>query len=428
MEAFLRRLEPLWAPHPGQRAFLTAPASFKVLACGRRWGKTDACAVAALHALTCDAPTRHLLIAPTADQARLLFDRTLELLRGFAPEAEPRVRWHPYPTLAFGPHRLQARSAHVGRSLRGHEATHIVVDEAAFLPEAVITEVALPMLAATAGRMTLVSTPNGRNHFWRFFEMGRRGENGLWSYRGPSSENPAVSREFLALQRRLIAERAYRVEYEAEFADGADQVFRSEAIERCLAAAPGPVTPPFSVGVDWARYGDFTAAVVLAGHRDEAAVVHLEQWHRESWARQLERIAAILERYAPARVLCDATGIGDPLLEALRARRPDVAVEGLVFTPAAKAELVDGLAWALEKGALRLPPEPELRRQLEHFRAAPRPSGSVRLEAESGYHDDLVIALALAVRQLPARYRSGLWLGPPRRFRAASTAEELSAS
>jgi hypothetical protein len=35
-----------WTAHPGQLAFLESTAKIKVLACGRRWGKTDACAAA----------------------------------------------------------------------------------------------------------------------------------------------------------------------------------------------------------------------------------------------------------------------------------------------------------------------------------------------------------------------------------------------
>ena len=52
MQEFLDWLSPIWKPHPGQLAFLEAKAKTKVLACGRRWGKTDACAVQILSKLT----------------------------------------------------------------------------------------------------------------------------------------------------------------------------------------------------------------------------------------------------------------------------------------------------------------------------------------------------------------------------------------
>src|SRR5262249_9614122 len=147
--------------HPGQREFLLHPAKFKVLACGRRWGKTDACAVQVLQALHRPFPTKHLILAPTADQASLLFERVVGLLgrpsgrsdgsdESDGSEKSDKSDWKlkhsPYPRLRFGAHTVMARSGHLPRALRGHEATHIVVDEAAYLPESLVTEVAMPML------------------------------------------------------------------------------------------------------------------------------------------------------------------------------------------------------------------------------------------------------------------------------------------
>ena len=412
VEAFLELLKPHWQPHPGQREFLMSPSSFRVLACGRRWGKTDACAVSALHALTQPSPTKHLILAPTADQAQLLFDRVVELADAFGLAA--KVRRTPHPRLTVGPHRLQARSAHVPRSLRGLEATHIIVDEAAYLPESVITEVALPMLAATKGRITLISTPRGRTHFWRFFRMGERGEHGIWSRQAPSSENPRVSPEFLAIQRELISPRAYRVEYEAAFEDQEGRVFRQECIEQAVRAAP-EAEGQVCIGIDWARYGDATALAVVRGTRDGAALLDLHQWHNMGWAQQIRQAEQVIRAWPGARVLCDATGVGDPVLESLRAAMPGHRLEGFVFSASSKAELIDGLAWQLERSALALPPHPELLRELEHFEAQTRASGSVSLEGR-GFHDDLVTALALAVRQLPRAYGGGLLVGAPRKF------------
>lgn len=159
-------LASVWQPHAGQRAFLENAARLKVLACGRRWGKTDACAAQIVSALLRESPAKVLIIAPTLDQARLLFDRVVEMLEALTlPPAPPlhfvrqsgggeigiKIRRSPYPHMRWGRHTVMARSGQLGRSLRGNEATHIVIDEAAFLPEEIITEIAMPMLATTSG-------------------------------------------------------------------------------------------------------------------------------------------------------------------------------------------------------------------------------------------------------------------------------------
>lgn len=414
MPNLAERLYSAWTPHPGQAEFLAADARIRVLACGRRWGKTDACAASIVLAMG-DRPTRTLILAPTLDQARLLFDRTTELLA--AAGTDPiKVRRSPFPTLDWLGHTVVARSGHIGRSLRGNEATHVVVDEAAFVPEDLVTEVAMPMLAATDGRLTLISTPRGHNHFWRFFEMGTRRENGVWSRRAPTAESPLIPTGFLELQRQLVSERAYAVEYEAAFLDGAGQVFRTEAVDACLVPDLGPAQGPVGIGVDWARYRDFTAVAVLVGTREQATLVEIDRFHGLGWREQVDRVCRILARYPGARVWCDATGVGDPLLEMVQSRVGS-GVRGLTFTPSAKAEIVDNLAWMFESRALRMRPEPELLKELQHFERRESDSGSVRLGAGGGFHDDLVVALALAAKGLPRFASASVVLGETRKFR-----------
>lgn len=406
MQAFLKQIEPIWRPHPGQEAFLLAAAKIKVLACGRRWGKTDASAIKLIHALTKDYPTRHILVAPSQDQAQILFDRTVDLLKLIAPTESIKVVRTPFPKLTFGQHRLQARSGHLGYALRGHDATHIIVDEAAFVNESLITEIAMPMLATSDGELTLISTPKGHNHFWRFFEMGRNGEHGVWSRQGPSSENPQVSAEFLRIQRELLNERAFQVEYEARFIDGKGQVFKTDAVEACLISRlESDPAPPYSIGIDWARYTDFTALACVAGNRDGAVLVGLDRWQGIGWQEQVRRAAEWISQYPGARVQCDGTGVGDPVTEMLRDQLPNTSIEGVTFTSRTKTELVDGLAAVIDRAAIQMLPHVELLKELQHFEATPSASGLPRLAAVNGFHDDLVCALALAVRGLDRPYR-----------------------
>lgn len=425
MQRYLDWIKSVWTPHPGQLEFLLNPSKFKVLACGRRWGKTDACAAQIVQALHRPFPTKHLILAPTSDQASLVFERALALLDSIGthlsepdkePAVKPKVKRTPYPHLRFGAHTVMARSGQIPRSLRGNEATHIVVDEAAYLPESLVTEVAMPMLATTDGYLTLVSTPHGRNHFWRFFQMGQRGENGIWSRQAPSRESPYVSESFLAIQKELISERAYGVEYDAEFMDSAGQVFKTEAVQSCLVTKLPDTIGPFCVGVDWARYGDYTAVAVLGGHEEVAVLTELHRFNGLTWTEGVKRVAAIIEPYGHARVLCDATGVGDPVIEMLQQRLPNTPVIGVTFTQPVKASLIDGLSWIIERRALSMTPNPQLLRELEHFEAKTTESGGTKLSARGGYHDDLVVALALAARQLDRPYRAQIVVGSKRTF------------
>lgn len=397
VERVLRLLEPFWRPHPGQRAFLESEARIKVLACGRRWGKTDACAVEVVAALHAPSPTRHVILAPTQDQANLLLDRVAELLSKLPMESMgglPELRRTPHPRLRLGPHRVTARSGHLARALRGNEATHLVIDEAAFVPESLILEVAMPMLATSDGRATLISTPNGRNHFWRFYRYGLLGEHGVWSRTGPSAENPMVSEAFLSVQRELLSDRAYATEYLAEFRDSAGQVFRTEAVESCVVAHLPKVAGTACIGVDFGKSQDATAVAVLRGTRQQAILEELHGFQEPSWARTAERIAVIVHRHPGALVIADGTGAGDAVIETLEAalgRR----VRPFLFDNRRKGALIDDLVAAFEHRRLAIPALPDLLRELQHYEAGESLAGNRLLGAASGYHDDLVTALAL---------------------------------
>lgn len=424
MTAFLRELAPVWQPHSGQLAFLQADARIKVLSCGRRWGKTDACAAEVVGSLMGGEPTRHLLLAPTLAQAQILFQRVLDLLAGLIehrPRREPslsaKVRRTPFPRARVGIHSISARSGHVGRSLRGDGATHIVVDEAAFVPEELITEVAMPMLATTDGRLTLISTPRGRNHFWRFFQMGRDRRHGVWSRTAPSSESPFVSGGYLELQRELISERAFRTEYLGEFLESEGRVFRTDAIDAALVSQLGPaVAERYWIGIDWALSVDATAVVAMAGTRRDARLVAAHRFQADSWSDTVCRVREILKQFPHAEAFADATGVGAPVLEQLQRELPSARLHGATFTSPFKSSLIGNLVWMFENGAIQMEPHPDLIRELQHFEAVPSGTGTVRLGAASGFHDDLVIAMALACYRMPAGPPAPVRLGETRRF------------
>jgi len=386
-----------WYPHAGQRAFLEARAPIRVLACGRRWGKTEAAAVEIARLLLEPAPRMALLVAPSLEQALIPFERVAGLLRQAGQS--PTIRRTPAPVLILGQSRLWARSAvRGGLYLRGRKAHLIVVDEAAYVPEPVVTEVLMPMLSDTGGRLALVSTPRGKNYFYRLFLEGQQGGERVWSLRSPSWQNPLLSPRMLLMQAQMMSERQFQVEYGAAFLDDAGQVFRTEWVDRALLTRLEP-EGLIVAGVDWARYQDWTAVAILQGSQEAARMLAIRRWQGLAWAEQVDTLARLLTAHGVQKVLCDRTGVGDPLVESLQ-NALSIPVEGLTFTRAVKQSLVEALALMLEQGRLQLLPDMALLQELYHFEVSATPAG-VRFSAAHQSHDDMVIALALAARALP---------------------------
>ena len=147
----------------------------------------------------------------------------------------------------------------------------------------------------------------------------------------------------------------------------------------------------YIMGVDFARHHDFTVAYV-ADARTRRVVRELRFTNLE-WLSQVERIQALARDYNNAEIVCDATGVGDVIVELLQGR--GLHVTPYVMSPGSKDRIIQSLVLALEKEEIRFPEYPQLRRELQVYETRVLPSGRVQTGAPVGYHDDCPTALAL---------------------------------
>jgi hypothetical protein len=188
---------------------------------------------------------------------------------------------------------------------------------------------------------------------------------------------------------------------------------------------PGRRTPPpprCFVGVDLAQVSDYTAIAVAErlGAAREAAyhVRHLERIERGTSyplivarVAELARAPAIAER---ATLVVDGTGVGRAVIDLLRAERlrprlvPVTITAGLeasregLYWHVPKRDLVAAVQVALQTRRLKvgpaLPAAELLTRELEAFQIKLSPAGHDSYGVwREGAHDDLVLAVALAV-------------------------------
>lgn len=296
---------------------------------------------------------------------------------------------------------LQVRSADDPDSLRGEGLNRVILDECAFIAESAWSDAIRPALSDRKGSALLISTPKGRNWFWRLWTKGQHGDDPEWmSWQFPSVSNPFLDPSEIEAAKDDLPERTFRQEYECEFLDEHGSVFRCvrEAIDagRKDNAEPEP-THQYTLGVDLARVEDFT---VIAGIDETGRQVYFERFNQISWERQTAAIVAAAARYK-ARVFLDSTGVGDPIFE--RLRQAGVNVSPFHFTNQSKEALIDNLALRIERGEARLMDVPAQTNELLAYQYELTPSRNVRMNAPEGMHDDTVIALALAFWGLRGR-------------------------
>ncbi len=210
----------------------------------------------------------------------------------------------------------------------------------------------------------------------------------------------------------MLSPRQFAVEYEAQFVDDLASVFAWEEIEAAAArslhstlnsqlSTPSPEC--VVAGIDWARYSDYTAVVAVGVGEGGCEVIATDRFNGMGWNLQIDRVIRFLRENRVTAALADQTSLGDPLLEQLRSRLcqdgADVAVEGYGFTNQSKRDLIEALALRFAQGTIAIPRDQQIMRELQYFEYELTSSGNVRMNARSGCHDDLVIALALACRQ-----------------------------
>lgn len=392
--------------HPGQARLQADAARFKVVMCGRRWGKTkDGCRWIAEGALAGE------LCGWFAPEYKVLGDAWRELLAWLGPVVRSKNEQDKRIELVTGGviECWTLDNPDAGRSRKYHRA---VVDEAGLVADLLTRwrQAIRPTLVDYQGAARFYGTPKGRRSgFVALFARGLDAEDPEWSsHRAPTLENPYIPAAEIEAARKDLTPEEFAQEFEAIPMDdganpfGLDRI--ADAVLRPGARAwpdvgPGGLSaePAVVYGCDLARALDYT---VLVGLDAWGRVCHLSRW-QAPWATTVQRVLQTTKaadgRAVP--VVTDATGVGDAITA-------DLSLQGALVTPyvfsqPSKTRLMQRLITAFQAGTVTLPGAPGtptaawLRTELESFEFTFTASG-VKYEAPPGLHDDGVMALGLA--------------------------------
>jgi hypothetical protein len=377
-------------PHLNQKRVLVDRSRFRVVVCGRRFGKTELGKIASLNRAV--RGERVWWLAPTWDQGQGVWRDIKVSVAGmrdylYVNNSERLIE---FP----GGGNLQVKTTGIPENLRGAGLDFVVFDEAAFMFAGIWGEIVRPMLLEKRGDALFLSTPFGRNWFWQVYQWGVDPLEPEWnSHHYSTMDNPLIDADEIESLRRRTAERTWREEYLAEFMDGDGLVFRG------IDGAMGHKLDVFPVagrryffGVDWGKDNDYTVIAVIDA--DQGALVALDRFNQIGWHFQRERLMTMFRKWRPVVVWAEENSIGSVNIDALQ--REGLPVRPFQTTHKSKQPLIEGLALALERGDLKMIPDEVLRSELLAYTVVRLPGGGFRYSAPSGGHDDTVIAAALA--------------------------------
>lgn len=216
------RLPPL---HAAQEEVFLDPNPFKVVVCGRQWGKTVLGAIMCVGEATKGGDV--WWVAPSFPIGELgwkIIDELCRQIPGTRFEGRPIFRI----TLPSGG-TIQLRSADNPDSLRGATLNGVVFDEAAQAkPEAWPT--LEPTLAIRGGWAMFISTPRGTNWFHDLFLEAEQ-LDGWKTWRFPSESSPYMKPGSLERARKRHSSLWFSQEYLAEFISTGESQFHADWIQ-----------------------------------------------------------------------------------------------------------------------------------------------------------------------------------------------------
>ena len=199
--------------HETQKKVASDLHRFRVLCCGRRWGKTTL-AIDTLKARASIMPnSRVVYIAPTIQQARdIAWEQLKKEFKG-ADLNETRLEIR-IPNGSY----IALRGWEAVETLRGQKFDLVIIDEVASMRGfwGSWQEVIRPTLTDTKGEAMFISTPKGFNHFYDLFNEERRDKD-YKSFHFSSHQNPFLPVEELNKAKEELTEDRFSQEYLADF-------------------------------------------------------------------------------------------------------------------------------------------------------------------------------------------------------------------
>jgi PBSX family phage terminase large subunit len=278
-------------PTTAQATILSDTHRFRVVNCGRRFGKTTL-AVEDIKGFALHKACRIAYIAPTFAQAR---DIAWQML---IRELKPIIIGSPNET------RLELKVRNIKKTestiilrgweaietLRGQQFDFIIIDEIASMRNFWLNwqEVVRPTLTDTRGQALFISTPKGFNHFYDLYNLESKDED-YKSFHFTSYDNPNIPKDEIDKASQEITEDRFAQEYLADFRKTEGLVYKEFNREKHVNENEPTTIEETILGVDF-------------GYTNPASIIPIRidqdnhYWIREEWYKSKQTTEQIAEQ------------------------------------------------------------------------------------------------------------------------------------
>ena len=265
---------------------------FRVLRCGRRWGKSSL-AVEEIKGVAISKPSKIAFIATNYQQARdIAWEMLKKELQGAIIDTNEARLEIGVKTLKGGKSLIILRGWESVENLRGQAFDFLVIDEVAMMRNfwSNWQEVLRPTLTDKRGTVLFCSTPKGYNHFFDLCNEELKDSN-FKTFHFTSYDNPYLPKDELDSAKAMLPGDRFSQEYLADFQKTSGLVYKEFSREfHTYQELPIGVYAKLG-GID---FGYTNPAAVLDIRHDEGR----ERFYVESEWYKHERTEAQIAEYA----------------------------------------------------------------------------------------------------------------------------------
>lgn len=321
-------------PHINQQIILDCLKRFRVVMCGRRFGKSE---LSQIEIISEALQGRNVAyITPTYKLAKTFFEKLTQIIPFPANKSELIIQFPTSGTVEFFTgERLD--------NLRGRKFHFVVVDEASFIPdlEDGWLNSIRPTLTDYKGKALFLSTPKGKNYFYSLF---MKGGDDWQSFKFSTYDNPYIDKNEIDDARRHLPSAVFEQEYMANPMENASNPFGNNHINDCIKELSNKATK--FIGIDLAKSFDYT---VIIGLDEDGNVSYFDRFQVD-WKQTKEKILT-LNKTTP--IMIDSTGVGDAITEDLQ--RHFNSMTGFKYTSHSKQQLMELLASTIQQKQIGFP-------------------------------------------------------------------------
>lgn len=344
--------------------------------------------------------TVSMSLSPTLEQARKLYRSIKNIL-------QPTKIYRRHNDLQLvvelrNGSEIYFKSAEQRDALRGFTCTGImVVDEAAYINDDVFYD-CLPWVNVSQAPVVIVSTPYHKaGFFYTLYTKGLENGSKVLSYDWASSRydtSDLLPPEKLEEYRKSMPIQKYRTEYLGEFLDAEGGVFGD--FSGIVSNDYDKTVTNCYFGIDWGsgQGQDETAISIFNSDRQMIGLYHFSD---KDETQTINFIIDLIKQYRPLKVQVESNSIGQIfyglLDKAIKAEELPVMLLKFTTTNESKERLINNFQVLMQNKQVQILDNQTLQIQLEMYQMKVTSNGKRTYNAASGYHDDCIISMLLAL-------------------------------